>query len=92
METKFYSCKDREELNKAIEFEGNYFEDKNMIIDVIGIVDRNEPEFDGEGNLIGKEPDLSDFLFNVLFKTEEKKELFELFKQENPETPVRRFL
>ncbi|WP_163273801.1 hypothetical protein [Dysgonomonas sp. 511] len=45
-----------------------------------------------EGEEDTREPLWSDFLFNVIFKTEKKAGLFEAFSHETPKTPYRKFL
>ncbi len=99
METKYFSCKDRAELDKVIAFDGNYYQDDDIIIDVIGKINLNkplEPVTDDDGNVTfpddTREPVWSDCLFNVMFLTENKQSLFEGFKAEEPKTPVRMFL
>lgn len=94
METKYYSCKEKEDLMKVLSFDGNYYEDKDITIDVIGKVNTTPSVYDEEGNVLEeKEPTWTDFLFNVIFKTDNKKtEMFEVFKSEIPKTPFRKFL
>lgn len=93
MKTKYYSCSDRALLEKIIKIKGNYYEDNDIIIDVVGKVNTNSSIYDENGNIIeNKEPIWTDYLFNVIFKNENKKELFDLFKEETPKTPFRKFL
>lgn len=93
MEKKYYSCKEREDLMKVISFDGNYYEDEYIIIDVVGKVNTTPSVYDEEGNILEeKEPTWTDFLFNVIFKTDNKKELFIGFEEKVPETPFRTFL
>lgn len=91
METKYYSCNDRSDLDKVIKFDGNYYSDFDMSIDVIGKINLNPPIELEEGMEDTREPEWSDFLFNVIFLNGNKKDLFREFKEENPKTPVRKF-
>lgn len=92
METKYYSCPERADLDKVITFDGNYYEDSDIVIDVIGKVNLNPPIELEEGEVDTREPVWSDYLFNVCFKTGDKADLFGSFKEERPKTPFRRFL
>ena len=100
MEVKYFSCKDRSELDKVINFEGNNYADFDISIDVVGFVNLNPPlgptGMDEDGFPIYPEdtrkPNLSDFLFNVVFLNDKKKELFSGFNAETPKTPFRKFL
>ena len=94
METRYYSCNGREDLMKVILFEDGYFENENIVVDVIGIVNLNPPIDLEEDEKDTREPDWSDFLFNVRFKNDktEVRETFAIFKEEKPKSPVRKFL
>jgi len=92
MEVLYMSAKSREQLTAVFPFTGNYHEDSNILIDVVGVVNLNPREYDEEGNIIEeKEPVWSDFLFNVVLVTGKYKPLFSGFKQETPKTPFRKF-
>ncbi len=99
METKYYSCNDRSDIDNAIKFEGNYYSDFDVAIDVVGRLDLNEPlepsGFDEDGLPVfpeaTREPQWSEFLFNVIFLNDKKKDLFNGFKEEFPKTPFRVF-
>lgn len=93
MDTKYYSCKDKNDLDKVLSFEGNHYSDWDISVDVIGIVNTNPSISDEEGSLIEeKEPIYTDFLFNVRFITNKYKKKFKDFKEENPKTPFRKYL
>lgn len=93
METKYYSCPERTDLMNVIPFDGNYYEDSDIVIDVIGIVNLTPSVYDEEGNIAEEiEPTYSDFLFNIKFKTDKKISMLSSFREENPQTPIRKFL
>lgn len=91
MNVKYYSVASREQLDAIIKFSGNYYEDNDMIIDVIGKIDLNPPIELAEGEVDTRSPKWSDYLFNVLFKTTNKIGLFKDCKDESPVTPIRVF-
>ena len=89
---KYFSCENREQLENIISFDGNYYEDNDLIIDVIGVVDLNKPVELQEDEEDTREPTWSDYLFNVFFKNESKTQIFDDLKIEQPQTPIRTFL
>ena len=99
MEVKYFSCKDRSELDEIIKFEGNSYADFDLSIDVVGVVNLNPPleptGTDDDGFPIypedTREPNYSDFLFNVVFLNDKKKGLFAGFNAETPKMPFRKF-
>lgn len=97
METKYYSCKEKQELTDAFKkvtdlSELNNYDDWNISIDIVGKVNTTPSIYDEEGNIIEKnEPTWTDFLFNVIFVTNRYIDLFKDFKEESPETPFRKF-
>ena len=88
---RYFSCENREQLETIISFEGNYYEDNDLIIDVVGKVNTNPPIDLPDGEEDTREPIWSDYLFNVLFKNENKIDLFNGCRDENPVTPIRVF-
>lgn len=87
MKTKFYHCVDRSLLDSIVKFEGNYYSDQGIFIDVIGIINLNVPT----SELSVPEERLSDFLFNVLFIDENRVKDFASVDEIFPETPSRQF-
>ena len=97
METKYYSCKEKQELIDAfisvsdLSDKTNY-DDWDISIDIVGKVNTASSIYDEEGNVVEeKEPIWSSFLFNVIFITDKYRGVFADFKEENPKTPFRRF-
>lgn len=90
MEVNYYSAKDRSELMAIIPFEGNSYQDNDILIDVVGVVDLN-PEIEETDEPIPHEPVWSDYLFNVIFLTGKYKEVFKVFTPEKPKSPIRTF-
>jgi len=97
METKYYSCKEKQDLIDAFKSisdltDKNNYDDWNISIDIVGKVNTTPSIYDEEGNVIEEnEPTYTDFLFNVIFITDRCKKLFVNFKEEAPKTPFRRF-
>lgn len=91
MDINYYSAKDREALDAVMQFEGNFYEDSDIMIDVVGVVNLNPPIELAEGEEDTRPPVWSDFLFNVVFYTERYKEAFSMFSNEKPKTPIRTF-
>jgi hypothetical protein len=93
METVYFSTAGRTGLMDVIPFEGDYYEDSDIIIDVIGKVNTAPSIYDEEGNILEEiAPVWTDFLFNVIFLTDKYREDFSVFKSEIPATPIRTFL
>lgn len=92
MDIKYYSCLNRQPLDSVFSFDNNYYEDGDIVIDVVGIVNTNKPIELREDDEDTRTPIWSDFLFNVIFKTDKYKYLFKSFKEEHPVTPFRVFL
>lgn len=93
MEVNYYSAKDRSELMAIIPFEGDSYQDNDILIDIVGVVDLN-PKIETEEEIdesITHEPVWSDYLFNVIFLTDKYKEAFNAFKPEKPKSPIRTF-
>lgn len=97
METKYYSCKEKQELTDAFKkvadlSELNNYDDWNISIDIVGKVNTTPSIYDEEGNIIEKnESTWTDFLFNVIFITDKYKNFFNSFTLEEPKTPFRTF-
>ena len=101
MGTTYYSCKEREDLVEAFSSIKDLtnekgYSDWDITIDIIGKIDTSEYVYNENGELdttvTQPEPNYTDFLFNIIFITDKYRELFNGFKEEEPKTPIRKFL